>query len=43
MRSAKRIIRDMAADRAWQQRGVGDDDDLVARILKVIKNEEVGQ
>ena len=33
IRSAKRIMRDMAANRAWQQRGIEGQDDLAARLM----------
>lgn len=36
MRIAKRIMREMAANRAWKVRGVEREDDLMARLLKAI-------
>jgi len=37
MRSAKRIIREMAANLAWKMRGTDDNDDLSTRIFKQIE------
>lgn len=41
MRSAKRIIREMAANLAWKERGVDNSDDMVTRILKSINTESL--
>lgn len=39
MRSAKRIMRELAANRAWQERGRDAEEDLAARILAAIQAE----
>lgn len=38
MRSAKRILRDMAANRAWKERGQQKETDLGERLMEVISN-----
>lgn len=37
MRTAKRMMRDLAANRAWQAGGRSDDDDLTKRLLDAIR------
>lgn len=37
MRAAKRLMRDLAANRAWNLRGANDNDDLAARVMKAIE------
>lgn len=37
MRTAKRLIKDMAADIAWRERGSDDDRDLASAVMDVIK------
>lgn len=39
IRAAKRIMRDMAANRAWEQRGALEEDDLAARLLRQLEEE----
>lgn len=38
MRVAKRMMRDLASNRAWQKRGEDDDSDLTALVMKDIEN-----
>lgn len=39
MRTAKRMLRDMAANAAWQSRGTNEDSDLATRIMDVLRGE----
>lgn len=40
IRDAKRLMREMAANRAWQQRGIEAEDDLAARLVAEINRKE---
>lgn len=40
MRAAKRIMREMAANQVWKERGVDREDDLMLRLLKVIEEKQ---
>jgi hypothetical protein len=42
MRAAKRLMRDMAANQAWKQRGLEADDDLAGRLIAEINRKERG-
>jgi hypothetical protein len=40
IRDAKRLMREMAANRVWQQRGIEAEDDLAARLVAEINRKE---